>query len=587
MSPFDYFADDEDGEQRKKSSNNEFFYYESEVNFSLSQYVTFILFHLCYFTVLGPLIVLLLLCLPGWRTLFVNMAFLKLDIVGLRQAFFWLAGMLVFVFFGLKLSTGRWESIDLALVCSILNGSLYRSASVATKYATYPKKQIEKIYKVVLSAEEQRSEVTVIGWANQGAAIRYSELTQAIERYEIDRSTLRISFMSKVSDLCTAELQVLNKARQGGETLVICRKTLNKEILYYNSEYLVEYLIVCYNRTVRPKCHNWTARFLGLLLSVSVVIFRPMTGTYFYGDTWVEICIQLIALWNYYYMNFFQIKFFVQSVVDLRRKVFLMQQLSMVMTVKSAGKSVRKLLPTLNLIDEVSLHSWLNMRRIGLDYGKKFVYRREILLPVFLSMMAVNFIGVWAIYYLTSSGRDAFGKIAMREWRTLYYYMMFQGAFMMFQSFVFMYEAGSLNDEFKNHINSIEKNRLYFKDILKFRAYYFKDLRLPDSLDLTELFSPTPASYLRMKLCREILGMVLNHSSDAQQSAEVLDGKIEERLANIIECYDQLLEGLNHDLEFNHVKILGMTITRSGSLNLLVALLSILFASYQLATGSG
>ncbi len=395
--PFEYFADDDDEEQKQKSSKNEYFYYESEVNFSLSQYVTFLMFHICYFSFFGPLIIVLLVCVPRWRVLFVNMAFMKLDNAGFRQAFFWMAGILILVFFGLKLSTGKWKSIDLVLVNSVVNGSIYRSATIATKYATYPRKQIEKIYKVILSPDELRSEVTVIGWANQGAAIRYSELTHAIERYEIDRSTLRISFMSKVSDHCIEELQSLKKARQDGESVSVSRQVLKKQLTYYNSEYLMEFLIISFNRTVRPRCHNWVSRILGALLTVSVVIFRPLSSTYFYGDTWVEICIQLVALWNYYYMIFFQIKFFVQSIVDLRRKVYLMRQLSMVMSVKSTGKSLRKMLPTLNLIDEISLHSWLNMRRIGLDYGKKFVYRREILLPVFLLMMTLNFIGVWLI----------------------------------------------------------------------------------------------------------------------------------------------------------------------------------------------
>ncbi len=54
-----------------------------------------------------------------------------------------------------------------------------------------------------------------------------------------------------------------------------------------------------------------------------------------------------------------------------------------------------KLLPTINLTDQLSLNTWMDLRKLSIDYGRKYFYRHEIYLPFIFLVAIVSLIAAF------------------------------------------------------------------------------------------------------------------------------------------------------------------------------------------------
>ena len=577
----EYFADDESDTLSKEKQKNIYFYYESEVNFSVSQYLEFFLYHVLYFLFLGPFICILTLFSKRLRIVFYNMQFNKLNGSGLSQGSFWLISVTVVIGF-LTGVCGRpmFEVTDSVLVKTVIIGVIFRTTSIAGKYATYPKALIKKVKEVLLSDNELTAEFMLGAWKQQPPEIRFAEITNAIERIEIDRSLLRMSFMSNVSVRASQGLQKIAQERQEGidysQEVQLASQKLTQ---VYHGEYLLEYLIKHFHeQSGTPRCDVVASVILTGIWSLSQILVRGFVGEKVFGKNVLEVSIQVMVLLIDGMLFFIQYLFYRQAAIDVQRKVFLMRQLGSMMTPRNTGAKWVKLLPTLSLADQLSLRCWLQLRRISLDYGRKYFYRHEIFLPVTLTLLAIYLLGLAAFQYTFKSDLSPFLKTELTK---LYYSMFLDVISLIASGFHFIYLAGSLNDEFKHHIGVLEMNRLYFKDILEIRGIYFpQDLNFGHGCatrTVARQLELKSSNFLRRKLVREVLSLVEDSESNQEEKIVCI-------LESIIRTFDDLLEGLRHDEAFNHVTILGWTVTRANAVNGLLALLSFIFAGYQLIT---
>ena len=55
------------------------------------------------------------------------------------------------------------------------------------------------------------------------------------------------------------------------------------------------------------------------------------------------------------------------------------------------------MLPTINFLDQVSLHTWIDLRKMTIDYGKKYFFRHEIFMPVVFDLGIVCLIALFVI----------------------------------------------------------------------------------------------------------------------------------------------------------------------------------------------
>ena len=577
----DYFTDDEVNALQREKAQSVYFFYESEVNFSVAQYIEFFIYHLTYFLLLGPFILIFSLISKKYRILFHNLRFDYFIKTGWLMILYWLSSSsIIFGFAYMNYIKNKWPSINLVLLKAAILGIVLRSTSIAGKYATFPSKLIQKIKEVKLTSKEIEAEFMLFGWLEQNSEIRAGEIYNSTERNEIDRSVLQINFMSRPSQSSIDGLELIRKEREDAKEIAKVWEVGNKINTYYNAEYLFELLLKHYNSKPKYKTILTTGFFVSVIWGVFPVILRVSSGLKPQGENSLEIVIQYVSLFVGFNLFFIQFVFYRQAIVDLNRKLFLMRQFFFMISPRHLDKSEFKLLPTIDLLDQISLQSWLRIRRIGMDYGRKYFYRHEIFLPVTIIIMVVSLLGMIFILYALGPNTDSLYGIEKVEWSMLFFSFGIDGLASMIASFHFMYSAGALNDEFDMHIECLEKNRLYFKDLINLKEFYFGDQVLADPSNMREIFHSTTSSKLRKKLCKEILLRFPCSTSDLN---ECLPAYIE----SIIKIYDELLECINHDKVYDHVRILGFSVSKSGTLNSLFALLSIIFGSYQIVTGNG
>jgi hypothetical protein len=166
--------------------------------------------------------------------------------------------------------------------------------------------------------------------------------------------------------------------------------------------------------------------------------------------------------------------FFIVAVRDMRRRGYILDQLGQYLSPKKlVSSSKEKLLPTINILDQVTMHTWMNVRKLSIDYGKKYFYRHEIFLPVMFSMGIISI--TFTFLLLSGIVTTGSGKMGQEEFMKLIYAFSSNSIFYMTQFFWLLYSASSVNEEFKNHIEIMEGNKTLLNDMLYFKEFYFAD----------------------------------------------------------------------------------------------------------------
>lgn len=321
---------------------------------------------------------------------------------------------------------------------------------------------------------------------------------------------------------------------------------------------------------------------LALIWALGPPLFRLWVGQNFHGTQWFEILAIYLNAFVSSFLFFVQFMFYFQAIVDMNRKYFLMSQLGYLISPKKVKSyPFDKYLPTMSIMDPASLFTWSNMRRVALDFGRKYFYRHEIFLPVTLILALTMIILVFFLLYaLKAELLDPNPEITK-----LQYSLLIDSALLFFTSFHFMYRAGALNEEFNEHLRILEKNKASFVTLMQFRHYYFKEqLGEYDEYGrcLSKAFEEFTESFVFRRLRNEIIELL-----PKAESPEEWERQISSYLSNLIEDYDRAIESLQHEKEYEHVKILGFFLDRATVLNGIFGLFSGLFAAYQLLFPSG
>ena len=131
------------------------------------------------------------------------------------------------------------------------------------------------------------------------------------------------------------------------------------------------------------------------------------------------------------------------------------------MTIDRIGAGVRYL-PTVNLLDITSLYSWVKMRTISKDYGKKFFKRNEILISVLFVYMVVIFL-LFTIVYL--------GRLPLlsKEQEIVFMFILFYD-FVIFLVLILsvFFNSARFNNYYDAHIYRLAKIRALLKEIHTF-----------------------------------------------------------------------------------------------------------------------
>lgn len=125
-----------------------------------------------------------------------------------------------------------------------------------------------------------------------------------------------------------------------------------------------------------------------------------------------------------------------------------------------------KHLPTLNLLDITTAHSWSKMRRIVKDYGKRMTIRHELLLPVIFLYMIVVYLFIWLAHFkIIPINKELLDNL------NPFIYIDF--VLLTSMTLVLVYHTARVNWFYDSHIFKIEKIKKMIKEMYIFREHYF------------------------------------------------------------------------------------------------------------------
>ncbi len=583
LSPQDYFADDDTNDRNKTLHNIRYFYYNSDVRFSLKQYSEFLIHHLLFFT-FGPCCLLLALFSKKLRILYRNLRFFGFEMVVLLQ--YLLYSCLLFTCYLHYLKRFDADtSVDICTVRNLCIMLILTLTSVATKYGSYPARLIEKYKDVKISKEDYFRELMIGAWSTQGPEIRHKKTSDSIERLEIDEAIFLIAFMVRPSPERTEQL--IKVAEEQKEMFSDHRKARslyllnNKVFEYIRGRILFDFILKEFKQnTEKNRISNWAFgfSFSVIWVSANLALRFFIKEEYLIGQDWVEMFAFLFSSVLCFLVTFKKMQFYLRSLIDLDRKTFIMNQCGfMINPLRVSTYSTRKILPTIHLLDRISLNSWFHLRRLGIDYGRKFFIRQEafIVQAILISFCCLLTYGVLLyMRYFYNAFQFNYNIIYRLLWLlsldTLFFAML---------SFLFMFKAGKLNAEYQTHIYFLKRIKSILMDLLEHKDYYFDNLgknrTASFQLDLFRLAEIRSQSFIHNCLKIETEHILGDH----------IQSDLVSFLTSVIKLYGNLISQLEDEETANSIKILGFVLSRTSVLNVIILIVSLVLTAWELFFG--
>lgn len=577
----DYFGDDEsDALKRKKIANN-FFYYDSEINFSKGQYLEMFFHHALYFMLLGPFANIFRLFSKRIACLYENIKFgVAPNSFSIIQIILWTGTMLIYYCFFIAPKDN--PSIDAICIVQLLISFVLRITSIAGKYATYPSIQFEKYKSEIISKQEFAAELMLGGWRTLTPEVRLIEVQNAFERLELDKAVFYMSFFEPLSESKKKGLTDIQKEQanpdEAAEIVSACGVTS-----LWNARYIYELLLLEAKKTTngrfRPKLIFFLC--LGVVWAAYPIYSRAYFGLSVVGTAPMEIITNLYGIIIGTMLFLIQSTFYNQAVDDLENKHYLMNQLGfMISPQKIKSYKYPKFFPTINILDPLSLYSWVQMRRLVIDVGKKYFYRHEVFLPVMLFLSVSELVGAGVLYYCQVKLKLFEADPTFIVTR-LIIFLMANSVIFGLMSVHFLFSSGAINSEFSEHLHILKKNKTILQDLLKNRFFYFKEFLKADNSKMcgtSQMIQRESESFLHIKLrgaIREAIG----------KEDPNFDEKLGPHINEISEAYQIVMQNLEDERHFDSIKILEHPISKYLALELLVTTVSVTVGLYQLFFG--
>ena len=473
----EYFGDDVTNELvLKKQKRTEISFKDDTINFSYSQYFEFLIIHLVSFVLLGPLINIYTYTYRKNKALMYNLQFAVRNSV----SFYWQNFLfLISVFFYYVIFLGESKVGDVNSIALILISYIVRASSIAGKYATYSAEKIKYIKTKKLTYKEIEAELMLIGWFQQKPFVVEREIDVSMKRQEIDECLFRINFIAPINRntednfkaiveshpeyYATHEIKEYKKCSEDG-----------KEIWYYDARLIIEYFIKEFNK--RDKTFTIKKFFIYLSLSfvygMSPGLVRVFYGQTFHGENVTAILAFYLNSFSSGFLILTAIMFFISGQIDMRRRSFILRQLGqMISPKKIISYKEDKLLPTINLTDQLSLNTWLELRKITMDYGRRYFQRHEIFLPVIFTIGVLSLITSFVLF-VVNFGYVGDQKVEQNKSK----FLLGLNCFVMFYFFFgLLYQGAGINVEFAEHEKILKRVRQVVNDLIFFKDFYFAE----------------------------------------------------------------------------------------------------------------
>lgn len=182
-------------------------------------------------------------------------------------------------------------------------------------------------------------------------------------------------------------------SRSGKDSITIKTDHSETTLHFYRAKSVLFYLIQRANHNNLKKYVKLISFIVGIARGYIPVLIYLEDGKFFPGSTIGNKIIFFVSSFNLFIFYNYITKFILQSVLDFRRKIILMECLEGMITPEKTR--FHKFVPTLNLLDVTSAYTWLKMRRIVKNYGKSMTDRHELLIPAIFVYMVFIYMFNW------------------------------------------------------------------------------------------------------------------------------------------------------------------------------------------------
>lgn len=240
------------------------------------------------------------------------------------------------------------------------------------------------------------------------------------------------------------------------------------------------------------------------------------------------------------------------AVLDLNSRTFCLKQIGYLISPKKLSHyKDRKLYPTINIFDPITLRTWSNLRRVIVEYGRKYVSRSNFNVAVIMTI----YIFVLAILIL-----QVVGIVHTYDDPLLLVVFTYESA-VFFGIFVSIMLGGAfINSQFGCDKNLLKKNKMIASDFYRLSSVYVgKDAIQPENYVYRE----------GLKVMKKELG------------SDNFEEKLIDQSEKLVAIIDDIIEELNFEEENEPYTVLGIPVSYGMLQTAGAGLVSVAFAFGQ------
>ena len=555
-----------------------------EHQLSWAVFFKFLIYHLLYYFVLGPFIIILT-PFTGYNVMY-NQRFIGWNIISFIQGSQYFTIVSFFLFYQI---VGDVEigTVELYMLISTI---IIRCLTIGSKYGHFNKILLNDIQTKKLDNNDLRHFFLLGDWNAQDDWIIEEELQALVLTLNIDISFLYFSFLQDTHNpnLRFLKKQSLKKsiafrkmessinpktsinlsqeetpAREynleeecPNVKVSLLRKAFEKRYLVkttrFDDKYFYGYNLAfeMINRAKAKKVNDFD---IGLFI-ISVIqglipsVYRVWFGMKFLTSRpWLSMPLISLNILFFY----FNLRITVKIIEDLSRRIFLMKEMAALINPMKRPYSAGSEEPysNFNVFDIMTLKTWASLRLIFMHYGDRFIHRNNMN----ITMITLFYVSILAVILLQGLGiTKIFESI---EDYTEYVAILGFGSVLFFGIFLsIMYYGAFLNDQYRIHKDLLRKNRTVVKDLKRFSNF----------MEGENPIEPKTFLYKEgLRTLREELG------------EEDFARKLEEKTEKLAQVFDDIIEELNFEELNNCFKLFGIPISYTLLQSVLVGLASV------------
>ncbi|EAR91812.1 transmembrane protein, putative (macronuclear) [Tetrahymena thermophila SB210] len=450
-----------------------------------TQFFEFFFYHLIYF-IFGPFCIIFFYPFNG-LFIYKNLRFGILGKFSYYQLFLWFLNLCFTIsYFASKKDRATFEFFLLYNNWILL---VFRIFSISCRYAMLHPYQIELYRTTYINKEEENKDFYLSNWKLQDDECVMEELYFASKRDEVDVSMFYCSFfqdinsneiresLDKIKKLHNEfykqlrnkikvtqkadekseqqeikEVQEQNLQQKNYENPIACRNS-------YNGIVILHYLINQFSKLYPIYTKFYIPLFFAFLRSIIwIVYFSIYNQSRITSLEWYECILgSQLSLFNFL-IYFLVVKFLLSQIADIHRIYYLNIQMLFLIKPKKDEKFIcyKKVLPTLNVICYDTYKNWIQLRRLTIEYGKRFWLRGQ----ANASFMLLY--SLYPIIFIFLHLLDIFRFCNLNLW-----YLVFD--FVVIFSFISisLYYTASINYQFIYHTQILEEIRIIFRNLVR------------------------------------------------------------------------------------------------------------------------